>query len=148
MCTNIDRDASEKLYDKIKEKGVGYAWKLVQVNNDGTYYSPFQRYYYLMKKENRVYFKHWSDANRISISDGAFHLFTTRERGRKVIKWLTKDTVGNLYSRYNVQYKVIKVAFKVDDLIAVGHVDSGFKKDWNFDSNPDSICVRGFKFAN
>ena len=77
---------------------------------------------------------------------GVFHLFFSREKARKVLKWMKQGRNYN-YSIDGFLYKIIKVKFMVKDFVVVGHASKYFKQEWKLGGNPDNICVTAFKFV-
>jgi len=159
MCTIVDAKATDDLKNKIKKTGIGYAWKLVQVGmhwktKEDEYLPPFQDGSYSKNRKNvetpiarrKVEFC-YDFLDKDEIHGQAFHLFITRSKARNVMTWIKDPRAWPYYRGCNARYKIIKVAFKPQDLIAVGHVSNDFKIQWDLDSSPDAICVHAFKFV-
>jgi len=116
------------------------------------YCPPFQYGSYSRSKVNKEdsrspeYWKGIVDGD--PITGHAFHLFISRSKARKVMTWIKNPCAdGNAYYRGDVKYKVVKVVFRPTDFIAVGHVHSEYKRYWDFNNYPDTICVTRFKFV-
>ena len=104
MCLIIDKKIKAK---KPNKDGFCIGWKLLQDNT----VSPYRGYRY-KKGMNVATLGHEPDPNE-EIHYG-FHLWTTRSSARVSLKdW-------NIISNTNTNFKIIKVYYKPEDVIAYG----------------------------
>ena len=140
MCTFVDKDATKVYKKALKSKGgKGYAWKMVEVDEDGEYRAPFYLTYYSKCNCNVATGKAAYDYG--VIQEGAFHCCTTRKVARFIKKY-------KITRRWASRLKIIKVVFDVKDVVAVGANHPADVMDWNLNPGENNVvCVRKFKFA-
>ena len=143
MCTYIDKKATEKMKNGLKDKKVAYAWKVVQID-DGYWFAPFWGNFYA--QENSTHGQHISistEHGREAIHGGVFYLSLTR----KLANFLLKNRKIE-FNNYDKKFKVVKVSFKPEDIVYVGDCGAFDKRTYEMPAGPDTVCVKAFSFID
>ena len=145
MCTYVDEKATEAYRNKIKGK-TGYAWKVIEIDSSGKFYSPFinskiHKKRNVIKRLKRAYLssgqRFFTFEGQRFFTGGVFHLCTTRAGARKMKRWL--DPYSCLES-----IKIARVSFSPASLVCVGSSVPSDKEAFGLAAGPDSICVHAY----
>jgi len=141
MCTHVDEDATDAKRKQLKNKSIGYAWKVIAIyKKTGQHCAPFYGTSY--NQHNVIAYKGRATSR---LTSGVFHLSLTRKNARLLAKWL-QNSFYNTFNKHS--YKVVKVSFKPEHLVVVGRSSYGDKREFGLADGPDSLCVAAFDFVD